>query len=507
MDEFGNRFSAAKQIRQAQIEGPAREVYKFCFNGRETEWDATQPKTYDPEEIFTDVPATLAEDFYGELFSTMTPENASWVEFEAGAAIEEDDEQQAKEDLALYEKTMDKALSRSNYYDEGQTAFQDAVIGNVAMWVERPTLNGNTVCEAIPMPETYLTIGPHGIADRFRKKSYYTRDLKALFPKAKWPQKLQDKIKNAKNGRSDVVWGFWPTYEDPENPIWRAEIRVEGDAIGLDKDLKAKGEMPMVVGRFNPKPGSPWGRGPGLRMLPTIRVLNALTEMTLEGMDRNLDPAYTYPHDGMLDLSDGIESGMTYPSAPGSAESIKAIGTVEHLDQNFHSQDKLEEVLNNGFYRELEQRGKTPPSASQYIGQEQKQLRRIARPAGKLWREFGVGLLERLEFLERQRGGLLDGVKLPMIENGVVAPRPISPLERAQAREDVMVSQSIIDMTVQSVGPEQSMVLIDMPTSMKNIKDKLKDKLVTFRTQEEVMQAMMQMQQQQQGAPSDGDPQ
>jgi predicted GNAT superfamily acetyltransferase len=94
-----------------------------------------------------------------------------------------------------------------------------------------------------------------------------------------------------------------------------------------------------------------------------------------------------------------------------------------------------------------------------------------------------------------------------MIENGVVAPRPISPLERAQAREDVMVSQSIIDMTVQSVGPEQSMVLIDMPTSMKNIKDKLKDKLVTFRTQEEVMQAMMQMQQQQQGAPSDGEPQ
>jgi hypothetical protein len=72
MDEFGNRFSAAKQIRQAQIEGPAREVYKFCFNGRETEWDATQPKTYDPEEIFTDVPATALQTVSAK--SRITPE-------------------------------------------------------------------------------------------------------------------------------------------------------------------------------------------------------------------------------------------------------------------------------------------------------------------------------------------------------------------------------------------------------------------------------------------------
>lgn len=493
MDEFKQRFEAAKSARKP-IEGPAREIYKFCFNGRESEWDARSPVDQEPEEIFTDVPSTVAEDFHGELFSTMTPENAPWVEYEAGSGVEADDVNDAEKELSEYEMLVAKAIRASNYYDEGSTAFQDAVVGTIVLWVDRPRLNGPAVCEAIPLPQVYLRLGPSGVADRFRRTRYYTRDLQALFPEAKWPKKLLDKFKNAKSGKSTVIWGFWPTFTDPENPVWRQEIRVDDESIGLDKDLEEIGAMPMLVGRFNAIPGSPWGRGPGYRMLPTMRVLNAVAEMSLEGMDRNLDPAFTYPHDGLLDLEDGIESGIGYPAMPGSGDHIRPIGLVDNLDYGFFSEERLEAKLRDGFYREVEQRGKTPPSASQFIGQEQKQLRRIARPAAKTWREIGVGLLKRIEFLEREPGGVLDGLKLPLLDSGVINARPISPLERAQAREDVLIAQSILDMATQSLGAEQAALVVDGPETMKNIKQKLKDKLVNFRDEAQVAQLMQQIQ-------------
>jgi hypothetical protein len=496
-DEFKKRFNAAKTHRRSHIDDDGREVYKFCFNGRESEWDNVQRRDDVPEEIFSDFPATVAEDFAGELFSTMTPENTPWVEYEAGEGFDSEEEREALvSELGQFENIMAKSVRSSNYYDEGYTAFQDATIGNVAIWADRPTLNSGIVCEAIPLPELFLRLGPMGIDDRFRRRKYAYGDLTSLFPDANWPKKLSTKFKS--KGFATVIWGYWQDFKDPENPTWVQRIRVEDEQIGLDMDLEGIGSCPIVVGRFNPRSGSAWGYGPGRRMLPTLRLLDELTRMNIEGMDRNLDPAYTYAHDGMLDLSGGIESGLGYPAMPGSAESIKAIGTVENLDYGFFSEDRLHEDIRNGFYREMEQRGKTPPSASQYMGQEQKQLRRIARPGTKLWSEFGIGLLKRFEYLERQAGGMMENVKTPLLDSGKIVVRPISPLERSQAREDVLMSQNIMAMAMEALGPQQAPLVIDGVETMTNIKAKLKDKLVAFRTEEKIQQIMQAAQPQQQ---------
>ncbi len=122
----------------------------------------------------------------------------------------------------------------------------------------------------------------------------------------------------------------------------------------------------------------------------------------------------------------------------------------------------------------------------------------MARPAGKLWREIGVGLLSRVEFIEREAGGALEKGDLTLLNSGKVIARPISPLERAQAREDVLVAQSILGMVNEGVGPEQAGLLIDGPKTYRNIKQTLKDRIVEFRTEEQVMklaQAFQQMQQ------------
>ncbi len=495
MADFETRFRAAKLQRKQDFEEEAREAYKFCFNGREIEWD--RKTDGDPEEIFADDISTIAEEFYGELFSTMTPENTPWVEYEAGVSVHEDDVKEVKDLITERERKIEKSIQASNYYDEGPTAFQEAVVGNVALWVDRHHIHEPITCEAVPCSELYLRLGPKGIEDRFREKSYYYTDLPQLFPDGEFSRELKDKIKNSK-GRATVVWGFWRNYDDPGNPIWRQEIRVDKEQIGLDQDFEGDGSISLLVGRFNAQPNSPWGRGPARRMLPTIRVYDELIMMNMENMSRQNEYAYTYPHDGMLDLSEGIEDGMGYPAMPGTGDQVRPLGLEGNLDYGFFGEDKFKEHLRDGFYREIEQRGKTPPSASQYMGQEQKQIRRMARPAGKLWREFGVGLLKRFEYLETQPGGSLADNPQILLDDKIITVRPISPLERAQAREEVLTSQSIMAMTQEALGPEQAGLVIDGPTSMTNIKEKLKDKLVVFRSEDQIMEMMQQMQPQQQ---------
>jgi hypothetical protein len=501
MDEFDKRYAAAKAMRSDRIEEDGYEVYKFCFNGREDEWAGKRGVNRDPEEIFADVVANVAEDFYGDLFHTMTPENEPWVAFQAGVAVPEEEVDSVTEQIEAREKKLDKAIKASNYYDEGPTAFQDAVFGTVALWADRPSLSSPIVFEAVPCSEVYLIIGPNGIEDRFRRKKYYYRDLKVLLPEAKFPKALEDKINNASHtAKAEVIWGFWRDYSDPGNPVWRQEIKVDKKSVGLAQELGPDGSCPMIPGRFGAVPNSPWGKGPGRKMLPTLRVLDELVRMNLEAMDHTLDPAVIYAHDGILDLSDGLEAGIAYPKAPGNDRAVETVGGGE-LDYGFFTEERIEERVRDGFYRDFQQRGKTPPSASQYMGEEQKQIRRMARPAGKLWKELGVGILKRVEWLETQAGGSLQGEKPITIDGNTVTIRPISPLERAQAREKVLVAQQIMGMAQENLGPEQAGLAINGPNTIKNIKKELKDEIVDVRSQEQIMELARAMQAQ--GAPNE----
>lgn len=498
MDDFKERFEAAKKHRKEQIEDQAREVYKFCFNGREIEWDAVVKYNQDPEEIFTDDPAVIAEEFYGELFSTMTPENQPWVEYEAGNAVPQDQVKEAEKQLEGYEQAIDRSVRGSNYYDEGPAAFQDAVVGTVAMWGDRYALTAPITWEAVPISQVYTLPGPLGIEDRFRRQKFKYKNLERLFPEASFPEAIKKKIKSSK-GSADVIRGFWPYQNDTGTLVWRQEVRVDNKPIGMDRDLEGLGSVPLQIGRYNPIANSSWGVGPGIKALPTMRVMNEMSLMILDGMDRNLNPAFIYHHDGILDFSDGIEAGIGYPASLAAAESFREIGNTGTLEYGYFSYDQLKETLRHAFYREMMQRGKTPPSATQVLSDDQKQLRRIARPGSKLWRELGVGVLKRTEYLERQEGGSLRGVPLPLLDEGVVTARPISPLERAQAREKVLVAQTIMQMTAETMGPEQAALEIDAAATMNNVKAELKDDIVTFRSQEEKMALMQSQAQLQQG--------
>lgn len=489
-EEFENRFNCARRHRERD-EAIMREATKFLFNGSECDWDKSVKRGHEAEEIFDTEAAESNEEFTSDLFQYMTPDTVSWVKFEVSSTVPEEFKEEVDAIIEDHSAAIENAIEDSNYYHEGPVAFQSAGIGNVAMWVDTLNPARPAVCEAIPLNECFFTVGPNGLEDRFRKTSYYARDIPVMFPDYDFDKKLALKIKE---GKSDcvVIRGFWRDYSDPGNPRWKGQVKIDGQYFPVE-DIGEEGACPFLAGRYGAKPRRAWGVGPALKMLPKIRTLDVISQMVLEGMDRTLDPAYTYPHDGMLDLSDGIEPGQTYPMMPGTEGRVEPIGGANNMDYGFFIEETMRQIIRKGFYRPDEQKGKTPPSASQYLGDEQKPIRRMIKPASKVWDEFVQHLIKRFEYLEVQAGRL----DIPMIGSDVIKLRPISPLQRAQSREAVITAQGIMAMATEALG-EQAPLVIDGPRTIKNIKTELGDNIVEVRTEDQIMAAMQAMNGQQQ---------
>ncbi len=479
-DEFDHRLKAAKRQFNA-AKSDLRELYSFLFNGREREFDTLAKKHEEPEEIYDSTAGDTNLEFASDLFSFMTPENQQWVDYQPGSAIPDEIEDEVADTIETYRLHIDKAIRSSNYYDTGPAVFQDFGVGTAAMWVDRNNVSDAISIEPVPLPELRLTAGVRGVEDRFREKRCWARDLPILFRGRSFSRKLTKKI-DTPGAIVPVIWGFWRDYSDPGNPIWVHSAKADGEIIVDNEILGPEGSNPLLVGRFNPQPGLPYGRGPGWMQLPEIRTLDAIRRMVLEKMDQSVDPAFVYFRDGLLDLSEGIESGMAYPSQSPARDAVQTIGTEGNLDYGLFTINELRENVRRGFYRKPSQPGKTPPSASQFIGEEQAELRRMWRPAAPVFSELIASFLRRVEVLEVE-AGLLPGQIT--VKDTLVTIRPISPLMRALSREKVIAAQSIMGIARESFD-QQAALLIDGTATMTNIKKELGDELVVFRTPDQL---------------------
>ena len=113
---------------------------------------------------------------------------------------------------------------------------------------------------------------------------------------------------------------------------------------------------------------------------------------------------------------------------------------VVNLDTGFFSEDRLEDRLRQRFYQDgPRQRGETPPTASQWIDERRRVQQRLGKPSAPLWREFFMPFVQRVEYLAIQLGKMDEALTH---NEAVISVQPISPLQKAQNQDKVMVSRS-----------------------------------------------------------------
>lgn len=484
--DFSVRLAAAEKWRQRE-RGYISEVLAFICPGREGDFDRKYEAMDDDPETFMSLPEDLAMDFASDLVTYYTPSEVTWTEYMVMVAVEENQVKAVNKVVSEREKDLFQLIQASNYNDVATQIMFEANHGTVAMWVQQGHLSQPMYVESVPPNELLITPGHMGILDRFRQKWMLTQHLPTLFSDDDYDLSdpaLQKRI-STPGDECHVTWGFWLDWSDPGNPVWKSQVTVDKKAISGIMDIGPyAGSCPLLVGRFNPQTGRPWGRGPGRKALPDMRVLNALDEGVLDGLDQALRNTLIYSDDGFLDLSEGVEPGRAYAASRGfSRDQIYEMQRGTNIDLGHYSQDRLEERMRGAFYQDgPRQRGDTPPTATQVIDERRRVQIRIGKPSAPLFTEFFLPFIQRVEFLGTQAGEF-DG---PLTHAGdVIKVLPISPLQKAQNLDKVMTARSNLDLGMQTFGPEGFAQVVDPVKTFENVISASGDEITVIREEEE----------------------
>lgn len=493
--EFSTRYDAAKQWR-ASIRPRIEEAYRFCAPGRDKEFSqGLQRKTTGSEEstVFHSLGEESAFDLAGDLVTYFTPPEVRWYTSVVTSPIPEDFATEVKELVTEREDDVGDMIATSNYYDIApQIMFEAASHGTPAMWVSHDHISQPIHVETVPPTELLITPGHLGILDRFREKQVLASTLNALFAVEiamgtvdLSEQRLARKIEKP-GTMCTVCWGFWVDWSDPGYPMWTMEVTIDGHRVTPAEPVVVgplNGSCPLLVGRFNPRPGQPWGWGPALKAMPDMRVLDKIEEAVLLGLEDAISNTLIYPDDGFIDFSDGIVAGRAYPASRGfTRDQIYELNKTTNLEVGFFTKDDLERRIRASFYQDgPRQRGDTPPTAAQWFDEARRVQQRLGKPSAPLWTEMVAPFLQRVEYLGIRAGRLDERL---VLDGKEISLQPVSPLQKAQNRDQVMIARSNVEFAQVSFGPEGAMNVIDGIGTFAKLVEQSGDTITQIRKEE-----------------------
>jgi hypothetical protein len=288
-----------------------------------------------------------------------------------------------------------------------------------------------------------------------------------------------------------VVWGFWRRWQDKGDECWQHVVMVgkSGNNLVHHVEIKGEGCCPLWVGRFNPTPDAPFGLGPMIQGLPSLRQIDEAELMLQENAELSLRPPTTFPSTSFSNVEQGFESGMTYPIMPGEENAIKNIYTAPAANpENYAYEQKLKK-LRKLFYVDLpEQTGDTPPTLGQWLDEMARAQRRIGTPGLPFWRDLSQIFIRYKYLLEKS------GAIAPMEVKGTkVATLAENPAQAAADQQELAEAAR----TAQILGgmfPEEWKMNVDGRKTMEKwISKSRTGGLLELRTIDKVKEAVDQM--------------
>jgi hypothetical protein len=507
--EAKDRLAAARAWK-AQWEMDFRECYFFASPHRQRFVNSTSTpgaRIQDANELNTDEAFILCGDFVTEIVNAFMPEAKPWCELGPGEGLPAEIWKKVEADVRKSEQAVFNAMKTSNLYPEVAKAFYpDLSIGTVGLWIDRPHPSYPVNTMAVPLRELDVNLGPRGdIDDRFVTRFTRNVHVRELVGEQIWSKigaDLKKEITDKPKAHTQVVWGFWRRWQDKSDECWQHVVMIgkTGNIVVHDVEIKGEGCCPLWVGRFNPTADSPFGLGPLIQGLPSLRQIDEMEMALDEHFDLSLRPPVTYPDDSFTNVEQGLESGFAYPIRPGSEGAVKKIYDVPPAQEGAYSYQEKLHKLRKLFYVDMpEQTGDTPPTLGQWLDEMARAQRRIGTPGLPFWRDLSQ-IFIRYKYLLEKSGSIVP-IK---VDGKMVATLARNPAQAAAEQQELAEAAR----TAQILGamfPEEWKMNINGRETIENWMAKARVTIIAMRPVEQVEQAVAQMAQLVKGTPGGGE--
>jgi hypothetical protein len=309
-------------------------------------------------------------------------------------------------------RKIHNVLNNSNFQTEVHELYLDeCCFGFSPMQIEEDTeliVRFNTR----PIREVYCKENSKGVIDTlYRIYKATAQDLMDDFGEKSLPKKVLDAQKESKPDKFEVIHALYPRSIVPDDKGSEKFKYVSQYILVSEKaNLSVKGfyEFPYVVPRWTKAAGEVYGRGPGEKALPEAKTLNKMTETTLKGAQKVVDPPLQAPDDGFVMPLATKPGGLNYYRS-GSEDRIEPIFADARIDFGYQAIEMKQRQVREAYYiDQLKLREGPQMTATEVMERTEQAMRFLAPMLGRQQFEFLQPLIERVYSIMERRGEIDD---------------------------------------------------------------------------------------------------
>lgn len=441
------------------------EYFDVLKNKREkwnSIWDELKkyvcPQTSSTKTVFDSTSIWSREQLASGLQSLIVSSATKWfgIEFETEEDLEEQDN---SEELLYCSQIIQKRIlgifnnPASNFYNQIHEFFLNlAAFGTSIFYVEEdPNLPTLLFFRNISLKECYFEEDRFG----FINCLYRLFNLPIKVAAQQWPdnKELQEKALKTPDEQIEILHIVMPaegiimTNSNLKKTAGtKASLAYSSQYVYLTNRtiLSESGYsyFPFLVTRWIKEEGEPYGYAPAQHVLPDIKLLNNLRQITLKTAQKQLDPPLLVPKDGYhLPLYTTPGSVNFYRN--GMADKIVPLTGMENRLPTEIEQNQCREAIHKAFYIDIfrMQKENREMTATEVAVRNEEQMRMMIPMVGRIESEF----LSPLINIVYQT--LLKYNRLPELQKlGIADIRPvyISPLSRAQKASSVNAVEQVL---------------------------------------------------------------
>ena len=354
------RYSALKSKRDGYWLSVWREVRKFCMP---TYSDYLTEGGLRGHNIFNTTAIEARARLAAGMFNWMAPPDKRWFEL-----VPQDDELAKDEEIKDYfgevTRAVSIALANSNWASVLIQALNNLACGLDAViycedagWGFRNILN----FKSFPIETVCYSENAEGRVDTlFREMDLTARQLVQEFGEENLPERIRNGAadEKKKDEKHKILHAVFPRSDRMEDcldaknmPFADVYIDLESKTIIYESGFE---EYPFAVCHFEKSDNETYGRGPGMNMLPTIKMANRMSQAYIIGREHQSDPSYLVPDGSLISKDFNKDPGSVIPYKPDiSGNKPEMLPNNVNLGTLFEDIKAIDEKIKYGFFWDI----------------------------------------------------------------------------------------------------------------------------------------------------------
>lgn len=356
------------------------------------------PGTRRGDELFDTTAITSNQLLCSLLHGMLTNPSTRFFEIIFGdPRLDEDEEVRAWAESCA--DRMFVVMNNSNFQTEVHEIYLDeGAIGTACLFIgDHP--DRIVHFNARDMKEIYVEENNLGLIDTvFREFSWKPKQIVQEFGEDKVPAFVFGKYKEGCNDSWKILHCVHPNDGDSDPKTksfaFKSSYILKEQEIFLSKS--GFKEFPYAVPRWTKTSGESYGRGPGMDMLPDIKMVDIMMETTLKGAQKTVDPPLMVTDDGVIGRVRLTPGGLTIVR-PGLDMPIKPLITDARVDFGYQCVEDVRGRIRAGFYVDRLQPNKgATMTATEYMQRTQEELQMMGPVLGRQNFEFLSPVIARV---------------------------------------------------------------------------------------------------------------